>query len=208
VIWKIVLQILNILVAVLIANLDYLWRDKRTSKFKNTRFLLYIVLSILLVVNIYITINDDLEKKQEIANLTRKLDDITNEFTGGNTYAYFMAVPNMREGDPPTYPLTLWVKGKHPMRNVVAQIQTVYDDPTKQFQSMRNIPLGDGTLLPGLHSIHNSFRVPIGKHIITIWSRRGLLNQSLVLSMSNGDLQQIGDVFGDGKKLHEIGKPY
>jgi hypothetical protein len=94
------------------------------------------------------------------------------------------------------------------MRNVVAQIQTVYDDPTKQFQSMRHIPVGDETLLPGLRSIPHNFRVPLGRHIITIWSRRGLLNQSLVLSMSNGDLQQTGDVFGDGKKLHEIGKPY
>jgi hypothetical protein len=207
-IWKIVLQILNVLVAVLIANLDYLWHDKRTVKFKKTRFSLYIVLSILLGINIYVTITDDLDKKQEIANLTSKLDGITNEFTGGDTYAYFMAVPNMGEGDPPTYPLTLWVKGKYPMRNVVAQIQTVYDDPTKQFQSMRHIPVGDETLLPGLRSIPHNFRVPLGRHIITIWSRRGLLNQSLVLSMSNGDLQQTGDVFGDGKKLHEIGKPY
>ncbi len=205
---KIVLQGLTCLVALLIANLDYLWHDKRTLKFKKTRRYLYIALCLSLSVSIFVTIQDDQEKKREIEQLTSKLDGITNEFTGGDTYAYFMAVPNMGEGDPPTYPLTLWVKGKYPMRNVVAQIQTVYDDPAKQFQSMRNIPLGDGTLLPGLRGIHNNFRVPIGRHIITIWSRRGLLNQSLVLSMSNGDLQQIGDVFGDGKKLHEIGKPY
>jgi hypothetical protein len=118
-----------------------------------------------------------------------------------------MAVPNMGEGDPPTYPLTLWVKGKYPMRNVVAEIQTVYDDPAKQLQSMRTIPLGDGTLRPGLYRIDN-VRVPIGKHIITIESRRGRSNESLVLSMSNGNLQQTGDVFRDGKKLHTIGDPY
>jgi hypothetical protein len=205
---KIALQIFSVLSTWVIARLDYSWYDKETSEFKKGRLGLFIVLLILSLLNITVTVHDDLEKKQEIKELTDKLDNITNEFTGGDTYAYFMAVPNMGEGDPPTYPLTLWVKGKYPMRNVVAQIQTVYDDPVKQFQSMRNIPLGDGTLLPGLYGMPNNFRVPIGRHIITIWSRRGLLNQSLVLSMSQGDLQQTGDVFGDGKNLHEVGKPY
>jgi hypothetical protein len=205
---KIVLQCSTYLAALLIAILDYTWHDKRTIKFKKTRSALYLLLFLLLTVNIFVIIQDDQEKKREIKELTNKLDNITNEFTGGDTYAYFMAIPNMGEGDPPTYPLTLWVNGKYPMRNVVAQIQTVYDDPVTQLQSMRNIPLGDGTLLPGLYPINNNFRIPIGKHFIRIESRRGWLNESLVLSISNGNLQQTGDVFGDGKKLHSIGDPY
>jgi hypothetical protein len=205
---KIVLQGLTCLVALLIANLDYLWHDKRTLKFKKTRRYLYIALFLSFSVSIFVTYQDDQEKKREIAELTSKLDEITNELTGGDTYAYFMADPSTGAGDPPTYPLTLWVKGKHPMRNAVAQIQTVYDDPAKQLQSRRIIPLGDGTLSPGFYPMENNFRVPVGQHIITIESRRGRLNELLVLSMSNGDLQQTGDVFRDGKKLHTIGDPY
>jgi hypothetical protein len=204
---KIVLQIISVLSTWVIARLDYSWYDKETLEFKKGRLGLFIILLILSLLSITVTIQDDQEKKREIKELTDKLDNITNEFTGGDTYAYFTAVPNMGEGDPPTYPLTVWVKGKYPMRNAVAEIQTVYDDLTKQLQSRRKIPLGDGTLLPGLYGIPNDFRVPIGKHIITIWSRRGLTNQVLVLSMSNGELQQTGDVFGDGKKLHDIAKP-
>jgi hypothetical protein len=165
------------------------------------------VLSILLAVNIYVTINDDLDKKQELSTLAKKLNDIKNESTGGDTYCYFIAVPNMGAGELPTYPLTVWVKGTYPMRNTTAQIQTVYDDKAIQIQSIRNIPLGDGTLLPGPHFLGNNFRVPIGEHIITISSRRGLLNQSLVLSVSNGKLRQTGDVWGDGKKLDDIANP-
>ena len=93
------------------------------------------------------------------------------------------------------------------MRNTVVQIQTVDDDIAKQLQSMHNIPLGDGTLLPGMHPIGNNFRVPIGKHIITISSRRGLVTETLVLSVSNGDLMQTGEVWGNGKKLEDIAKP-
>jgi len=209
---KIVLQGLTYLAALLIAILDYKRQDKRTIKFKKRRSALFIVLFLLLTANIVITIQDDQEKKREIGQLTSKLDEITNELTGGDTYAYFMAIPNEGEGDPPTYPLTLWVKGKYPMQKIVAQIETVYDDPDKQLQSRRNIPLGDGTFRPGIHPIDIKFRVPIGKHIIKVESRvewrRGGINELLVLSMSNGDLQQTGDVFRDGKKLHDIAKPY
>jgi hypothetical protein len=201
----IILQGLIYLVGLLIALLDYTWRDKRTRIFKRTRLTLYLVLFLSLVVNTFVTVQDHLENQREKKELTNKLDNITGEFTGGDTYCYFTAVPNMGKGDPPTYPLTLWVNGKYPMRNVVAQIQTVYDDVTKQIQSMRSIPVGDGTLLPGLYSVNNfNFRVPIGKHIITIESRRGRLTESLELSMSNGTLQQSGEVWGDGKKLHVI----
>src|SRR6266511_5134627 len=150
---KIVLQFLTFLVALLISNLDYLWRDKRTLKFKKTRRYLYIVLCLSFSVSIFVTIQDDQEKKREIGELTSKLDEITNELTGGDTYAYFMAIPNEGEGDPPTYPLTLWVKGKYPMQKIVAQIETVYDDPDKQLHTRRNIPLGDGTFRPGIHPI-------------------------------------------------------
>ena len=202
---KVVLQIVSMLSTWVIARLDYTY-GKGTPEFNKGRFGLFTIFLILLFLNVFITIQDHKEKEREIRELTSKLDAMTNELTGGDTFAYFMAIPNLGEGDPPTYPLTLSVKGKYPMRKVAAQIQTVYDDPTKQVQSMRPIPIpsGDGTILPGIYMIPNSFRIPIGRHIITMWSRRGLTTQELVLSMSNGTLQQSGDVFGDGKKIHDI----
>jgi hypothetical protein len=205
---KVVVQIVSVLSTWVIARLDYSY-GKETPEFKKGRFGLFTLLLIILLLNVIVTIQDDQEKQREIKELTSKLENITHELTGGDTYAYFMAVPDMGEGDPPTYPLSVSVKGQYPMQNVVAQIQTSYDDPAKQFQSMRTIPLGDGTLPPGVYSIQTNFRVPIGKHIITVRSRSGKqTTQSLVLSASNGVVQQTGDVFRDGKKLRDIPSPY
>ena len=160
----------------------------------------------LLAISICVTIGDDQEKRQEIAGLTSKLNDITNQFTGGDTYAYFTAVSNMGVGDPPTYPLTLMVKGKYPIRNTVVEIQTVSDDPAKP-NLIRQIPVGDGTLFPDRYLLEN-FRVSLGRHIITIRSGIRRINQTLELSMASDGLQQTGDVFENGKKLHDIGESH
>src|ERR1041385_4577477 len=104
---KIVFQILNMLVTWWVAKLDYSWHDKRTSRFKKGRYRLYVLLPTLLVISVSITILDDREKGREIKELTSKLDDINNQLTGGDTYAYFTLDPSRGEGDPPVYPLAV-----------------------------------------------------------------------------------------------------
>lgn len=87
-IWKILFQILAVLVALLTASLDYIWRDKRTLKFKRTRIVLFFCSIALLVVSIVAVVYDQYQNDQEIEQLTRRLDRITNELTGGDLYCY------------------------------------------------------------------------------------------------------------------------
>jgi hypothetical protein len=139
-----------------------------------------------------------IDSNKDINNMTRKnLDNIT----GGDTYCYFTADTSQGRENPLTFPLTVWVIGEYPMRQAVGEIQTVYDDPNKQFASILKIVLPDA-LLSGVHPI-DGIRVPLGRHIITVWSRRGLQTEQLELAIVNGRVKQTCDVFRDGKKLYE-----
>jgi hypothetical protein len=94
-----------------------------------------------------------MQRMEHLSGLSKETID---RLTGGDSFCYFTVAPNMGSGDPITYPLSVWVKGKYPMRNVVAEIQTVSpgkdtESLDRQMQSMHTLPLGDGTLLPGVH---------------------------------------------------------
>lgn len=95
--WKIVLQVLAVLVALLIAGLDYLWYDKRTLKFKRTRIALVPVSLLLLFVSIVVTIQDEQDKVREITDLIGRLDHVTNLLTGGDAYCYIQFAFPVRE---------------------------------------------------------------------------------------------------------------
>lgn len=87
-IWKITFQVLAVLIALLIAMLDYYWSDRRTIKFKRTRTALIVVSLSFLFVSVAVTIQDEVDKNREITVLTSRLDRITNELTGGDSYCY------------------------------------------------------------------------------------------------------------------------
>ena len=87
-IWKIALQVLAVLVTLLIAALDYKWYDRRTSRFKGARKALPLLCLMLLLVSIVVTIQDEQAKEREIEDLTGRLDEITNQLTGGDSYCY------------------------------------------------------------------------------------------------------------------------
>jgi uncharacterized membrane protein SirB2 len=129
---------------------------------------------------------------------------VINEITGGDTFCAFVADPTNN----PTglYRLSVWVYGKYPMNNVTATIQSVAEPQP----SFRNVPVGNGTLLPGFHPI--DFGVPVGKYVIVIWSRTGLITESLELKPATGQVaMQTIDVFSNGEKLFSIdnnGKPF
>lgn len=129
---------------------------------------------------------------------------VINEITGGDTFCAFVADPtNTSSG---VHQLSVWVYGKYPMNNVTATIQSV-GDPQPNFYKL---PLGSGTLLPGFHLI--DFGVPVGKYVIVIWSRTGLITETLELKPTNGQAaMQTIDVSGNGEKLFSIdnnGKPF
>jgi len=150
--------------------------------------------------------DETMHRMERLSGLSKETIDL---ITGGDSFCYFTVAPNMGAGDPITYPLSVWVKGKYPMRHVVAEIQTVSlgKDPEsleRQMRSMRTLPLGDGTLLPGVHPINA--RVPLGSYIITIWSATGLITQTMELKMVNRELDQLVDVWSKGKRLYASAK--
>ena len=77
--WKIVLQTTTVLVAILIANLDYVWHDKRTRKFKRARVVLYALAGIMLCFSIIVTIQDDRQHRNETGQLTSALENLKKE---------------------------------------------------------------------------------------------------------------------------------
>jgi len=78
-IWKIALQLIAVLTAILIANLDYLWHDKRTRKFKRTRLFLYFLAGITLILSVVVTVQDNRQHKVEVTQLTSALSDLKKE---------------------------------------------------------------------------------------------------------------------------------
>jgi hypothetical protein len=124
------------------------------------------------------------------------------EATGGETFCYLTAATNQGAGDPPTFPLSVVVVGDYPMRLVSAKIQT--NDFDSHLKSIEQISLGGSDLPPGYHSLSN-IRIPLGRHIITVWSRRGMINEQLTLSKSDdGTVKMSGDVMRDGKMLLQV----
>jgi len=113
------------------------------------------------------------------------------------TYCVFIADPT---GVHAEYPLSVFVYGKEPMLNVTATVQPVRSDSTPN--DIRQLPLGNGTLLDGVHPL--SFSVPPGKYIFTVWSRTGLITQELELRSDNGRIVQTANVWSEGKRLFDL----
>ena len=112
----------------------------------------------------------------------------------------------MGSGNPITYPLTLWVNGRYPMRSVGATIQQLRENNDeesmrRQLESWHAIPLGDGTILPGPHEVAD--RVSIGKYGIGIWSLNGFISETMDLKLKDGRLDQSIEVRRNGKLLHQ-----
>ncbi len=124
--------------------------------------------------------------------------------TGGDTFVEFDVAPNMGQGNPPTYPMSVFIVGKYPIRNLAAEIQKVEpqrDEASiyRQIQSMHMLPIS-GDVLPGAHFV--SERLGVGKYGIGIWAANGVSNEELELKLDDhGQLQQSYEVRRNGKTL-------
>jgi hypothetical protein len=127
--WKVVLQVLAALVTLLIAILDYKWLNEHTLKFRRARGLLLLFILVLLAVSVFVTIQDDQEKEREKEDLTHRLDEITKQLTGGDSYCYIQfAFPvssdNLimvwlkNEGDYPLYDTQVRMVDLHKFHNL------------------------------------------------------------------------------------------
>lgn len=79
---KVVLQVLTVASAALTSTLDYKWHDKRTTKFKKSRNLLYLVTAALLLLSIGVTIFDDVENDRKEKQLTTDLKKVQDQNDG------------------------------------------------------------------------------------------------------------------------------
>ncbi len=77
--WKILLQILAVSTAILVSNLDYVWHDKRTRKFKTMRVFLYFLTCITVILSVIVTVQDDQQQRQDLQQLTSALDNLQKE---------------------------------------------------------------------------------------------------------------------------------
>ena len=75
---KLVTQLVTGIGGLLTILLDYKWHDKRTKLFKRLRGSLIAITIFSLAIGIYITIQDDKDKNDEIKSLTNKLDSANN----------------------------------------------------------------------------------------------------------------------------------
>ena len=79
---KVLLQILTVTAAALTGILDYKWHDKRTTRFKNSRNLLYLLTGSLLLLSIGVTIFDDIESNRKEKRLAADLKKVQDQNDG------------------------------------------------------------------------------------------------------------------------------
>ncbi len=127
--------------------------------------------------------------------------------TGGKTFAQFGVIPNMGSGNPITYPLTVDVVGKYPIRSMNAEIQKIEPQRDsasifRQMQSMHALPIS-GDVIPGPRLVNE--RLGLGKYGIGIWTANGVISEDLELRLDeNGQLKESYEVKRDGKTLSKV----
>lgn len=76
---KIVLQVTVMVIALLICVLDYVWRDKRTKKFRKVRYLLFVLSGLALIGSIGLIIFDDRNNNQKEEDLKAQLKTVQEQ---------------------------------------------------------------------------------------------------------------------------------
>jgi hypothetical protein len=142
-----------------------------------------------------------LNQSQTIASLAKQS---VSELTGGDTFPYFVAVPNAGSGNPTTFPLMVFVRGKCPMREVSTAVQRSGQFAISENLTQPLLPL-PSTLLPGVSPVN--YRVGFGRYSFQTWCvGGGPINEVLDMQASNdGQLHQEVEVWGWGKRLYKEG---
>jgi hypothetical protein len=117
----------------------------------------------------------------EAKRLNRLSQESLANITGGESYAYIAAGIGLR----PPFQLSVWVKGKHGVHNLSAEIQTmpkageVRDNASveRQIRSMHTLPLGNGDFLPGITQIDET--VMPGRYSLTVISKNQWISEQI-----------------------------
>ncbi|MBV6505258.1 MAG: hypothetical protein ILNGONEN_00816 [Syntrophorhabdaceae bacterium] len=200
--WKIALQVLAVAIAIIVNRLDYVTRDKRTSKFKSGRRWLFILSICFLIASIIVIIKDETAKSKEIAALTNQLNTIKRQventqksITGGNNLCYVnLANANadknvgilviVNDGDYPLYDISfrMWDPADYGPK---AQVSKSLEEFIK-----KSINMNVGNLPP--HSVKTLGNVKLpnsdSKNFeVTILARNGSFTERLRLRKKRGE---------------------
>jgi hypothetical protein len=85
-IWKLLPQILAILVVAVVAVLDYVWHDKRTKKFRATRFWLFLLIVPLMLLSVLALLKEERANLQEKEAFRTQLASISKSLEAAKPY--------------------------------------------------------------------------------------------------------------------------
>jgi hypothetical protein len=85
-IWKLLPQVLTILVAAVVALLDYVWHDKRTKKFRKTRLFLFLLIVPLMLVSVASLLKEVRTNAQEQQTLRAQVASIRKSIEAARPY--------------------------------------------------------------------------------------------------------------------------
>jgi len=198
---KVAPQILAVLIAIVVARLDYVTHDRRTREFKSGRLWLLVLLCVSLLINIVVVIEDDNAKTREAKELNDQLNSLKQQvesaqisITGGNNLCYVILdtggvggndsmLDVVNDGDSPLYDVSfrMWDPADY------GQDQK----PSKSFEEFlaRSVNVNVGNLNP--HSVKMFGRkrlrdVDSQNFEIAIIARNGSFTERLRLRKVNG----------------------
>lgn len=121
--WKIVLQVLAVIIAMLISRLDYVTHDKRTRRFKSGRRWLFVFSICFLIASIIVIIKDEAAKNREVLALNDQLNALKHQvenaqksITGGNNVCYINLVTS--DADKQVAMLVIVNDGDYPLYDI------------------------------------------------------------------------------------------
>jgi hypothetical protein len=150
-------------------------------------------------------VNTELQGKlvTQSATIASLGKETISQITGKGTFLYFTVVPNLGSGNPVSFPLSVWIRGKYPMREVTTVIQNTASFAISSNLTQPTLPLPK-TLLPGVSSV--DYRLGIGEYSMQTWCAAGdPINEVIRLTMIGGKLDQQVEVWGWGKRLYKLG---
>jgi len=150
-IFKLLLQLLAVVSALLTSALDYVAHDKRTRHFKSLRTLLFVVVGLSLLASLVVTIEDEIAKKQEVAALQGELAAIRNgvqrsidAVTGGSSFPYLNLLGEqvilVNEGSDPLYDISVRMWDPSDYKSKLSEDQLVKLEAQAVYISVVNMP--------------------------------------------------------------------
>ncbi|MDT4952105.1 MAG: hypothetical protein QOJ02_243 [Acidobacteriota bacterium] len=199
--WKIILQILAVAIAILVNVLDYVSTDKRTKKFRIRRRMLFLLSVVFLIGSVILVIGDEWSKRQELAEMTKHLDELKQQgevasrlATGGDSFGYLSvfgsnASPGLmlaHKGDYPLYDVQIRIVDLDVLDKIAQSSKQITFENLAPSETVHNV----GNLNPNQSILIGRINLPTDKDEkgfnVFIMARNGQISQPLRFRRVNG----------------------